>query len=294
MLASSGSRRASGTSRTSGSASDGAAAGGRSRRRRRRRRATFALAKAHVFEPSAPAAAPAGPATSARRDGLRARSARAATARPGRGRRRPGARRERARCGHGRRRSSQQGRGVMPAGLVSGPGRGGRRRLRRLDLQPRRLGSAAWRSRPGSSVCSSRRRSSSRARRPTTPTSCTSRSRTRASTGYGEAAPVERYDESPQSALAFVEEHGQLVGDDPFALEDIGERLAAIAGEQAAKSALDAALHDLQGKLLGVPAARLLGLPRAGPPTSWTIWLGDPDDMARRAESARRRTGGSS
>ena len=23
----------------------------------------------------------------------------------------------------------------------------------------------------------------------------------------------------------------------------------------------------------------------AGPPTSWTIWLGDPDDMAKRAES---------
>jgi L-alanine-DL-glutamate epimerase-like enolase superfamily enzyme len=29
---------------------------------------------------------------------------------------------------------------------------------------------------------------------------------------------------------------------------------------------------------------RLLGLRRAGPPTSWTIWLGDPDDMARRTE----------
>ncbi len=33
----------------------------------------------------------------------------------------------------------------------------------------------------------------------------------------------------------------------------------------------------------------MLGLPRAGPPTSWTIWLGDPDDMARRAESVRGR-----
>jgi L-alanine-DL-glutamate epimerase-like enolase superfamily enzyme len=29
---------------------------------------------------------------------------------------------------------------------------------------------------------------------------------------------------------------------------------------------------------------RLLGLHRAGPPTSWTIWLGDPDDMAQRTE----------
>jgi L-Ala-D/L-Glu epimerase / N-acetyl-D-glutamate racemase len=105
-------------------------------------------------------------------------------------------------------------------------------------------------------------------------------------TGNGEAAPIERYGESAESALRFVQEHGELLGDDPFALEEIGVRLASVPGEQAAKSALDAALHDLQGKLLGMPAFRLLGLPRAGPPTSWTIWLGDPDDMARRAEKA--------
>jgi L-alanine-DL-glutamate epimerase-like enolase superfamily enzyme len=107
--------------------------------------------------------------------------------------------------------------------------------------------------------------------------------------GRGEAAPIERYSETAESALAFVEEHGHLVGDDPFALEEVGARLAAVDGEQAAKSALDAALHDLQGKLLGVPVNRLLGLPRAGPPTSWTVWLGDPDDMARRAAVAAGR-----
>jgi L-alanine-DL-glutamate epimerase-like enolase superfamily enzyme len=107
-------------------------------------------------------------------------------------------------------------------------------------------------------------------------------------TGHGEAAPIERYGESAESALAFVEEHGSLAGDDPFALEEIGARLAEVPGEQAAKAALDAALHDLQGKLLGVPAWRLLGVPRTGPPTSWTIWLGDPDEMAQRAERASR------
>jgi L-Ala-D/L-Glu epimerase len=105
-------------------------------------------------------------------------------------------------------------------------------------------------------------------------------------TGYGEAAPIDRYDESPKSAKTFVQEHGARLGGDPFALEDIGERLAAVPGQQAAKAALDAALHDLQGKLVGLPAARLLGLPRSGPPTCWTIWLGDPDDMARRAQAA--------
>ena len=100
--------------------------------------------------------------------------------------------------------------------------------------------------------------------------------------GYGEAAPVDRYDESAQSALAYVEAHAELLGNDPFALEETMARLPA---EQfAARAALDAALHDLQGKLTGLPVWRLLGLRRAGPPTSWTIWLGDPDDMARRAE----------
>jgi L-Ala-D/L-Glu epimerase len=107
--------------------------------------------------------------------------------------------------------------------------------------------------------------------------------------GRGEAAPIERYAETAESALAFVREHGSLLGDDPFALEEIGARLDSVPGEHAAKAALDAALHDLQGKLLGVPVWRLLGLPRTGPPTSWTIWLGDPDDMARRAEKVRGR-----
>ena len=104
--------------------------------------------------------------------------------------------------------------------------------------------------------------------------------------GDGEGAPIDRYGESAESAKTFVDEHAGLLGDDPFALEEIGARLAALPGEQAAKAALDAALYDLQGKLLGMPAFRLLGLPRTGPPTSWTVWLGDPDDMARRAAKA--------
>jgi L-Ala-D/L-Glu epimerase / N-acetyl-D-glutamate racemase len=100
--------------------------------------------------------------------------------------------------------------------------------------------------------------------------------------GHGEAAPIEHYDESHESALAYIEEHAALIGDDPFALEEIMARLPA--REYAARAAIDAALHDLQGKLVGRPVYQLLGLPRIGPPTSWTIWLGDPDDMARRAE----------
>jgi L-Ala-D/L-Glu epimerase len=105
--------------------------------------------------------------------------------------------------------------------------------------------------------------------------------------GAGEAAPIARYDESAESALAYVEEHAALLGDDPFAIETVMERLPAT--EFAARAAIDAALHDLQGKLVSLPVWRLLGLRRDGPPTSWTIWLGDPDDMARRAEKAASR-----
>jgi L-alanine-DL-glutamate epimerase-like enolase superfamily enzyme len=105
--------------------------------------------------------------------------------------------------------------------------------------------------------------------------------------GYGEGSPIDRYDETPQSALAYVEEHAALLGDDPFALEELEARLPP--GENAARAALDGALHDLQGKILGAPVWQLLGLPQTGPPTSWTVWLGDPDDMARRAEKAATR-----
>jgi len=103
--------------------------------------------------------------------------------------------------------------------------------------------------------------------------------------GFGEAAPIARYSESAESARAWLETVD--VGDDPWALDELWPTLPP--GEAAARAALDAALHDLQGKLTGLPVWRLLGLRRDGPPTSWTVWLGDPDDMARRAEAAERR-----
>jgi L-Ala-D/L-Glu epimerase len=106
--------------------------------------------------------------------------------------------------------------------------------------------------------------------------------------GYGEASPQDIYGETVDSASAFLDEAEQLLGDDPFAFADIERRLAEMPGELAAKAALDSALHDLCGKLTGQPIWRLLGLDRAGPPTSWTIWLGDPDDMAQRTDRVGR------
>jgi L-alanine-DL-glutamate epimerase-like enolase superfamily enzyme len=106
-------------------------------------------------------------------------------------------------------------------------------------------------------------------------------------TGYGEATPIARYDQSAESALGYLEAQADALGDDPWALEEIETRLPG--EEPAARAAIDAALHDLQGKLAQQPVWRLLGLRRAGPPTSWTIWLGDPDDMAGRTEAVAGR-----
>jgi L-Ala-D/L-Glu epimerase / N-acetyl-D-glutamate racemase len=106
-------------------------------------------------------------------------------------------------------------------------------------------------------------------------------------TGYGEAAPIDRYGEDVASASAWLTGAASLLGDDPWALDEIHARLPA--GEQAARGALDAALHDLCAKHAGIPLYRLFGLRLTGPPTSWTVWLGDPDDMARRAEAVAGR-----
>ncbi|HEV3479455.1 MAG TPA: dipeptide epimerase [Gaiellaceae bacterium] len=103
-------------------------------------------------------------------------------------------------------------------------------------------------------------------------------------TGYGEAAPTDRYGESPESALSYLEEVEGTLGDDPFAIEAIMGGLPE--REYAARAAVDAALHDLCGKLAGLAVWRFLGLRRAGVPTSWTIGLGEPDEMARKAAEA--------
>ena len=69
--------------------------------------------------------------------------------------------------------------------------------------------------------------------------------------GYGEATPIAHYGQSAESALAYLEAQADALGDDPWALEEIESRLPS--EEPAARAAIDAALHDLQGKLSGQP-----------------------------------------
>jgi L-alanine-DL-glutamate epimerase-like enolase superfamily enzyme len=109
--------------------------------------------------------------------------------------------------------------------------------------------------------------------------------------GRGEASPIYYRGESIDSAADFLTTAAPpLLGDDPFALESIEERLEDVEGEAAGKAALDAALHDWIGRRLGVPVWRLLGLSPEAPPTSFTIGIDSLEgtrDRARRAHEFR-------
>lgn len=108
-------------------------------------------------------------------------------------------------------------------------------------------------------------------------------------TGYGEAAPDEYYGESQETVLACVAMFAGNLGDDPFAHEDVMQRLNKIIRlNPAAKAAVDMALYDIVGKILNVPLYKLLGLNAAHTAyTSFTLGIDSPAEMAKKALLAR-------
>jgi L-alanine-DL-glutamate epimerase-like enolase superfamily enzyme len=107
-------------------------------------------------------------------------------------------------------------------------------------------------------------------------------------TGYGEASPSEYYGESVETVLACITMFAGNLGDDPFVIEDIMCRLDRIIQlNPSAKAAVDMALYDLMGKVLGVPLYKLLGLNSAHTPhTSFTLGIDSPAEMAKKALAA--------
>ena len=103
--------------------------------------------------------------------------------------------------------------------------------------------------------------------------------------GVGEAAAVAYHGETQAGIMAYLQTLGALDGDDPCLLEDLLAQLPP--GSQAARAAVDIALHDLWGQRLGQPLYRLLGLnPARIPPTSFTIAMDAPETMAERARAS--------
>jgi L-alanine-DL-glutamate epimerase-like enolase superfamily enzyme len=95
--------------------------------------------------------------------------------------------------------------------------------------------------------------------------------------GYGEAAPAEYHDETPDTVQAVLNSWrtADILGDDPFAIEETMRRLdKAVAGNHSAKAAIEIALHDLCGKIAGQPIYKMLGLSgMPAPVTDFTIGL---------------------
>ncbi len=106
----------------------------------------------------------------------------------------------------------------------------------------------------------------------------------RGRTGWGEATPVDYFGETTDTVMEFVARWDGRLGDDPFALEQLNDAMQADLGHRAAQAGVDAALHDLCGRLTSMPVHRLLGTPRSGPPTVRTISLASPDDMAEETQ----------
>jgi L-alanine-DL-glutamate epimerase-like enolase superfamily enzyme len=82
-----------------------------------------------------------------------------------------------------------------------------------------------------------------------------------------------------ESVCAFLEKVDLGRFSDPFQLEDILAYVDSLSpGDTAAKAAVDIALHDLVGKLLGQPWFRLWGLdPAKAPDTTFTIGIDTPE-----------------
>ena len=98
-------------------------------------------------------------------------------------------------------------------------------------------------------------------------------------TGYGEASMPPYLGQSVGSVCAFLQRVDLSRFSDPFQLEDILDYVDSLSeGDSAAKAAVDIALHDLVGKLLGQPWWRLWGLnPAKTPSTTFTIGIDTPE-----------------
>jgi len=110
--------------------------------------------------------------------------------------------------------------------------------------------------------------------------------------GLGEGYPDRFYGETSDTMAAVLPLLLAATGEpelSPSGLVTAGRAMAqAIAHHGAAKCAIDIALHDLAGKVLGLPVHRLLGLSATIPPTDFTLGIDAPAVVAERARRAGR------
>ena len=98
-------------------------------------------------------------------------------------------------------------------------------------------------------------------------------------TGYGEASMPPYLGQSVETVTNFLNKVDLSQFNDPFKMEDILTYVDSLSeGDGAAKCAIDIALHDLVGKLMGQPWYKIWGLdPAKAPSTTFTIGIDTPE-----------------
>ena len=110
-------------------------------------------------------------------------------------------------------------------------------------------------------------------------------------TGYGEASMPPYLGQSVETVCNFLQKVDMEQFRDPFRLEEILAYVDSLSpGDSAAKAAIDIALHDLVGKLIGQPWWRLWGLdPSKTPDTTFTIGIDTPDVVRQKTKECADR-----
>lgn len=110
-------------------------------------------------------------------------------------------------------------------------------------------------------------------------------------TGYGEASMppyLQKELGTVESVMEFFGKAAKVLEryDDPTRLEDILAEIDTLSeGNAAAKAAIDIALHDLVGKMLGAPWYKIWGLDKEKTPsTTFTIGIDTPDVVRAKTE----------
>ena len=107
-------------------------------------------------------------------------------------------------------------------------------------------------------------------------------------TGYGEAAMPPYLGETQASVIEFLKKVNLAQFSSPFLIEDIMNYVDAIAiNNTAAKAAVDIALHDLVGKMIGQPWWKIWGFdPTTCPNTSFTVGLDTEEVVKEKTKEA--------
>ena len=98
-------------------------------------------------------------------------------------------------------------------------------------------------------------------------------------TGYGEASMPPYLGQTVDSVTSFLQKVNLSQFPDPLKMEEILTYVDSLSpGDTAAKAAVDIALHDLVGKIIGQPWYKIWGYdPAKAPSTTFTIGIDTPD-----------------